>query len=129
MVALDVGYGQLEHLGLQPPADDEGRAELAGGFGGGGRIFEHLPIAETEGQRWLPYFTTPHDTDLASASATYGCTHHRVTRLDELREALLRAYSSDGCSVVEAMVPKTSARDQQRELLRRVGETLAAEGS
>jgi 2-succinyl-5-enolpyruvyl-6-hydroxy-3-cyclohexene-1-carboxylate synthase len=96
---------------------------------GGGRIFEHLPIAETEGQRWLPYFTTPHDTDLASASATYGCTHHRVTRLDELREALLRAYSSDGCSVVEAMVPKTSARDQQRELLRRVGETLAAEGS
>ena len=96
---------------------------------GGGRIFEHLPIAETEGKRWLPFFTTPHDADLASASATYGCAHRRVTRLDELREALLGAYSSDGCSVVEAMVPETSARDQQRELLRRVGETLAAEGS
>jgi 2-succinyl-5-enolpyruvyl-6-hydroxy-3-cyclohexene-1-carboxylate synthase len=96
---------------------------------GGGRIFEHLPIAETEGKRWLPYFTTPHQADLGSASATYGCTHRRVTGLDSLREALASAYASDGCTVVEAMVPATSARDQQHQLLRRVGESLAAEPS
>ena len=96
---------------------------------GGGRIFEDLPIAGTESERWLPYFTTPHGANLDSASATYGCAHHRVTRLGELRDALGRAYSSDGCTVVEAMVPTTSARDQQRELLRRVDERLAREGS
>lgn len=94
---------------------------------GGGRIFEHLPIAEAGNEAWLEYFTTPHDADLASASATYGCAHHRVTGVAELRKVLAEGYASDGCTVVEALVPPQSARDQQRELVRRVGEALARE--
>jgi hypothetical protein len=41
-----------------------------------------------------------------------------------LRAALARAYGTAGCTVVEAVVPATSARDQSRELVRRLDEAL-----
>ena len=94
---------------------------------GGGRIFEQLPIAANP--ETLPFFVTPHGADLAGASAIYGCRHQRVTTVSALRRALGDAYESNGCQVVEAVVPPESAREQGAELVRRVEQELAREAS
>ena len=93
---------------------------------GGGRIFEQLPIAR-DGDV-LPFFTTPHDADLGSAAATYGCAHHRVDTVSGLKRALSTAYAAKGCTVVEAIVPPTSAHEQGAELRRRVAQAFEREG-
>ncbi len=94
---------------------------------GGGRIFEQLPIARERSASWFPFFTTPHGADLSAASATYGCTHRRATTVTELRDALDAAYERGGCTVVEAVVPSHSAREQSAELIARVERALARE--
>lgn len=92
---------------------------------GGGRIFEHLPIAADADETRLSYFVTPHEADLASAAATYGCAHHRVRTAADFHGALGAAYASEGCSVLEAVVPARSALEQGRELVARVERALA----
>jgi 2-succinyl-5-enolpyruvyl-6-hydroxy-3-cyclohexene-1-carboxylate synthase len=94
---------------------------------GGGRIFEQLPIARSGKQSWLSYFTTPHDADLASAAATYGCEFRRADTISGFRRALEAAYGRAGCTVVEAVVPPHSALEQGRELLDRVERALQRE--
>jgi 2-succinyl-5-enolpyruvyl-6-hydroxy-3-cyclohexene-1-carboxylate synthase len=88
---------------------------------GGGRIFEQLPIARDLDENWLSYFTTPHDADLESAAAIYGCGFQSVDTVTGLRQALDTAYARQGCTVIEAVVP--------RELISRVDRALQREGS
>lgn len=113
--------------GLQLAAGVEGPLVVVVIHNGGGRIFELLPIANRTDAPWLSYFTTPHDADLQSAARVYGCTHRRVTTRSALREALADAYASKGCTVVEAVVPPLSARDQGRELVARLERALFRE--
>lgn len=96
---------------------------------GGGRIFEQLPLAQNGKATWLSYFTTPHDADLASAASLYGCEFQSVDTVTRLRQALEVAYGRSGCTVVEAVVPPQSARDQSRALIGRVERALRREAS
>jgi 2-succinyl-5-enolpyruvyl-6-hydroxy-3-cyclohexene-1-carboxylate synthase len=96
---------------------------------GGGRIFEQLPIGRDGEEAWLPFFTTPHEVNLGQAASAFGCGHVLARTGPELREALKQAYGTDGCTVVEALVPPTSAREQKVELHRRVEQALASEGA
>jgi 2-succinyl-5-enolpyruvyl-6-hydroxy-3-cyclohexene-1-carboxylate synthase len=96
---------------------------------GGGRIFEQLPIARIGKQAWLPYFTTPHDADLSSAAAIYGCRFQSVGTVSSFKRALGAAYAQRGCSVIEAIVPARSALEQGRELSSRVERALQREAS
>jgi 2-succinyl-5-enolpyruvyl-6-hydroxy-3-cyclohexene-1-carboxylate synthase len=113
--------------GLQLASGLEGPLVVVVINNGGGRIFEHLPIADEGDSSILPFFTTPHEADLASAAATYGCAHHRAATIDELQDALLEAYGRGGCTVVEAVVPARSALEQSSELRRRVQQALLLE--
>ena len=113
--------------GLQLASRVEGPLVLVVINNGGGRIFEHLPVANEGDESWLPFFTTPHDADLASAAAIHGCAHHRATTIGELRHALGEAYAEQGCTVVEAVVPPRSALEQSLELRTRVQQALARE--
>ena len=94
---------------------------------GGGRIFEQLPIGRDGKEAWLPYFTTPHTADLEAAAALYGCRYERVSTVSGLKRALGTAYGERRCTVVEARVPPTSAREQGESLADRVERALAAE--
>jgi 2-succinyl-5-enolpyruvyl-6-hydroxy-3-cyclohexene-1-carboxylate synthase len=96
---------------------------------GGGRIFEQLPIARDGKETWLPYFTTPHDADLASASAVYGCEFQSVKTVTGFQQALEAAYAREGCTVIEAVVPPQSARAQSADLVGRVERALRREAS
>jgi len=96
---------------------------------GGGRIFEQLPIARDGKESWLPYFTTPHDANLESAAAVYGCAFRRVDTVTGFRRALDAAYEQEGCTVLELVVPPHSALEQGHELLARVERALQFEGS
>lgn len=82
---------------------------------GGGRIFEQLPIASTNRAELMSYFTTPQQADMEAAAAVYGCGFARAQSPTELRQALSRAYQTDGCTVIEA---RTSGEplQQNREL-------------
>jgi len=91
---------------------------------GGGRIFEQLPIAQDGNETWLPYFTTPHDADLESAAAIYGCEFQSVNTVSGLQQVLDVAYAREGCTVIEAVVPPYSAQKQDRELISRVERAL-----
>jgi len=119
LVVGDISY--LHDLnGLHLAARSEGPLVIVVINNGGGRIFEQLPIAESGDPSWLPYFTTPHSVDLQRATTAFGCNHLRADSVSVLRAALARAYDTPGCTVVEAVVPKSSARDQGRELVRRL---------
>jgi 2-succinyl-5-enolpyruvyl-6-hydroxy-3-cyclohexene-1-carboxylate synthase len=96
---------------------------------GGGRIFEQLPIAGDGKEQWLPYFTTPHDADLASAAAIYGCEFDSVSTVTRFQQALEVAYARQGCTVVEAVVPSHSALEQSRTIRSRVERALRREDS
>ncbi|UCH30566.1 MAG: 2-succinyl-5-enolpyruvyl-6-hydroxy-3-cyclohexene-1-carboxylic-acid synthase [Myxococcales bacterium] len=94
---------------------------------GGGQIFDHLPIGRDGDESWLPYFTTPHDANLERAAGTYRCAYRRATTVTELLGALDAAYGEPGCTVVEAVVPPHSAREQSSELIRQAEQALARE--
>jgi 2-succinyl-5-enolpyruvyl-6-hydroxy-3-cyclohexene-1-carboxylate synthase len=96
---------------------------------GGGRIFEQLAIARMGKQAWLPYFTTPHDADLSSAAAIYGCRFQTANTVSSFQRALEVAYGQQGCSVIEAVVPARSALEQGCELSDRVERALQREAS
>jgi 2-succinyl-5-enolpyruvyl-6-hydroxy-3-cyclohexene-1-carboxylate synthase len=95
----------------------------------GGQIFQQLPIAQHGKESWLSYFTTPHGADLESAARIYGCAFESASTVSSFRHALENAYARRGCTVVEAVVPPQSARDQGRELIHRVDRALRSEGS
>lgn len=94
---------------------------------GGGRIFEQLPIARDGNEAWLPYFTTPHEANLAGAASLYGSEFQRVETVTDLRKALERGYLREGCTVIEAVVPPQSGLTQGRNLIARVERALQRE--
>lgn len=94
---------------------------------GGGRIFAQLPVARDGKPSWLPYFTTPHHVDLASASAAFGCGFVRADTATGLLEALRSSHARSGCTVIEAVVPSDSAQELGRELADRVERGLRRE--
>ena len=73
---------------------------------GGGRIFDHLPIAES----WDPapferYFATPEPVRFDHAAAAFGVTYARAETRAELDLALTAAWSSAGPTLIEAVAP------------------------
>ena len=73
---------------------------------GGGRIFDHLPIAES----WDPapferYFATPEPVRFDHAAAAFGVTYARATTRTELDLALTTAWSAPGPTLIEAVAP------------------------
>lgn len=113
--------------GLQLAAAVEGPFVVVVINNGGGRIFDQLPIAGEDRGEWMHYFVTPHEADLSSAAATYGCAFRSVSTVSELRRALEESYSASGCMVVEAKVPAGSAREQRQALSERVEQAIQRE--
>ncbi len=73
---------------------------------GGGRIFDHLPIAES----WDPgpfehYFATPEPVRFNHAAAAFGVTYARAETSAELAAALTAAWSAAGSTLIEAVAP------------------------
>jgi 2-succinyl-5-enolpyruvyl-6-hydroxy-3-cyclohexene-1-carboxylate synthase len=73
---------------------------------GGGRIFDHLPIAES----WDPgpferYFATPEPVRFDHAATAFGVTYARATTRAELATALTTAWSAPGSTLIEAVAP------------------------
>ncbi|HEX3851809.1 MAG TPA: 2-succinyl-5-enolpyruvyl-6-hydroxy-3-cyclohexene-1-carboxylic-acid synthase [Polyangiaceae bacterium] len=85
---------------------------------GGGRIFEQLPIFtqlenHAESARfWL----TPPAVDISHAAQLFGYRYLRVTRDAEIGEAMRRATSALGVSVVHVVVDGSSAREAEQRV-------------
>ncbi len=80
---------------------------------GGGRIFERLPIADTEafrvrqGKHWL----TPHGVDFAGLAQAFGLRYARAETAGELAEALVAALGQNGVTMVVAETRDSDPRD------------------
>ncbi len=87
----------------------------------GGRIFEQLPLGQASGldPTVLRHFTTPHDLTLEPAARLFGHRFARAETRQELRAALAAAHSAPGhtVTIIEAVVPPQSAREDQRYLV------------
>lgn len=73
---------------------------------GGGRIFDHLPIAAS----WEPapferYFATPEPVRFDHAAATFGVAYARAETRAELALALTTAWNAEGPTLIEAFAP------------------------
>ncbi|AKT40204.1 2-succinyl-5-enolpyruvyl-6-hydroxy-3-cyclohexene-1-carboxylic-acid synthase [Chondromyces crocatus] len=100
----------------------------------GGRIFEHLPIAERAPAELLEQcFTMPQDVDFAAAAAMFGVPFARVARQGDLDEALVEAHQRGGVSLIEAVVPPADgavrAARLQDEVRRGIGALVSERGT
>jgi 2-succinyl-5-enolpyruvyl-6-hydroxy-3-cyclohexene-1-carboxylate synthase len=96
---------------------------------GGGRIFEQLPLAESNElpAGWFEHWTTPHSLDLEHAARLYAIPHATVTTAAELRTALGQARARAGATLIVAKVDPSSARRQRRRVIELLGTRLARE--
>lgn len=98
---------------------------------GGGRIFDHLPVARLYGEQseraelWL----TPPQLALEHAGPLFGIPYGAPRGLDELRAALHRAWDHPGATLLHVRVAQESARSTLQRLkleLDREGRALLA---
>jgi 2-succinyl-5-enolpyruvyl-6-hydroxy-3-cyclohexene-1-carboxylate synthase len=60
--------------------------------------------------------TTPHSTSVSQAAAAFGVPAVRVATELDLQSALRHAYSTPGCTVVEAVASPHGAAQQHRRI-------------
>jgi 2-succinyl-5-enolpyruvyl-6-hydroxy-3-cyclohexene-1-carboxylate synthase len=93
---------------------------------GGGRIFDHLPIAASwEEAPFERYFATPEPVRFDHAAAAFGVTYARAATRAELDLALTAAWSTDGPTLIEAVAPPREGAKKIAELWRDLHAGLA----
>ena len=104
--------------GLAVARDAQGPFVIVVIDNGGGRIFEQLPIfaqlqAEPDANRfWL----TPPRVELAHAAQLFGYRYARISANAEIGEALRRATSEPGVTIVHVVVDGASAREAEQRV-------------
>ncbi len=83
----------------------------------GGRIFEMLPLMDTDPPpAVLACFTTPPQIDLESAARAFGVAYRAVEDEATLGAALAEAFDRRGATVVHAQVPPSDAAPMLKAL-------------
>jgi len=92
---------------------------------GGGRIFEHLPLAKLLAARpdLARFWTTPHSFDLRHAAELFELPYEAPDSAEAVTRAVSAALSRDGCTLIQVRVAPDSARATSA----RLREELAAE--
>ena len=93
---------------------------------GGGRIFDHLPIAESwEHAPFERYFATPEPVRFDHAAAAFGVAYARAETRAELALALTAAWSAPGPTLIEAVAPPREGAKKIAKLWRDLHAELA----
>jgi 2-succinyl-5-enolpyruvyl-6-hydroxy-3-cyclohexene-1-carboxylate synthase len=87
----------------------------------GGGIFHFLPVAG-ERDAFEEHVATPHGIDFARVAAAYGATHTAPTDHAQFGDAVARAHTTPGTTIIEVR----TVRSENLALHRRVAETVAA---
>ena len=87
----------------------------------GGGIFHFLPVAG-EGAAFEQHVATPHGVDFAQVAALYGLAHERVAAPEPFRDALDRALTSAGTTLIHVRTD----REENVALHRAVWEAVRA---
>lgn len=93
----------------------------------GGRIFERLPIgraAKSSGGAFEALlergFTTSHGLHFEPAAAMFGLAYERAGTKSALEQALSRAFSGSGATLIEAIVPKSDGAERAQRLIQSI---------
>jgi 2-succinyl-5-enolpyruvyl-6-hydroxy-3-cyclohexene-1-carboxylate synthase len=93
---------------------------------GGGRIFDHLPIADRwESEPFERYFATPEPVRFDHAAAAFGVTYARAETRVELEAALTAAWSGAVPTLIEAVAPPREGAKKIAKLWSDLGAELA----
>lgn len=100
---------------------------------GGGRIFEHLPLAghPEAGRDVFSHWLQEADVDLQKVAAAQGLRYVRPATAAEITAAVHEAFdagSEPGARLLHLVVKPSSAVEASRELARRLRQTLESEG-
>lgn len=93
----------------------------------GGRIFERLPIGRAaksnpSSEALLERcFTTPQGLHFEPAAAMFGLAYERASTKPALEQALARAWSRPGATLIEAVVPKSDGAERALRLIQSIG--------
>jgi 2-succinyl-5-enolpyruvyl-6-hydroxy-3-cyclohexene-1-carboxylate synthase len=92
---------------------------------GGGRIFEHLPLAKLLAERpdLARFWTTPQSFDLRHAAALFELAYEAPETAEAVNRAVSAALSRNACTLIRVRV----APDSARATTARLREELAAE--
>lgn len=83
----------------------------------GGRIFDQLPVARAGlSEDELALFTTPPGLDLPSVADAFGVAYEHARDPASLHEALGRALSYDGATLLHARVPPEGAARMEAQI-------------
>ncbi|MBJ92928.1 MAG: 2-succinyl-5-enolpyruvyl-6-hydroxy-3-cyclohexene-1-carboxylic-acid synthase [Rickettsiales bacterium] len=85
----------------------------------GGRIFNHLPIAEVHGgdSAEMRLWTTPHQLRFEQVAAMFSRTYQQRNGSDELEPLLVKAWTSGGLTLLELVVPRHASVAAEEALL------------
>jgi 2-succinyl-5-enolpyruvyl-6-hydroxy-3-cyclohexene-1-carboxylate synthase len=95
----------------------------------GGRIFEHLPVRDSEGvsSDRMAFWTTPHGHHFEHAARMFARSYQQLQQGESCHEAFVAAWQSSGLSLVEVMVPSDASVLLNQQL--RVGFASALQAS
>ena len=88
----------------------------------GGRIFDHLPIADTQGagSDEMAFWTTPHGQRFEHAASMFSRPYQQLPPGESPAEAFTAAWRQQGLSLVEIMVPVDASVRLDEQLHQRV---------
>jgi 2-succinyl-5-enolpyruvyl-6-hydroxy-3-cyclohexene-1-carboxylate synthase len=99
----------------------------------GGRIFERLPIGRAArssggaaGDLLERCFTTPQGLLFEPAAAMFGVAYERAGTKSALEQALSRAWSRSGATLIEAVVPKSDGAERAARLIKSIADESSA---
>lgn len=97
----------------------------------GGRIFDSLPIAELRrepsGSLYDEYFLTPPNCDMRAAAAVFGAHYQAANTETEVHDAVARACTRSGVTIVHARVQAESAAEDRARIDGELARLLTAE--
>ena len=86
----------------------------------GGAIFSYLPMAKHP-TGFTPWFTTPHDADVAAIARGHGVTVHQPTSVADARNAVATALTHPGISVVHIRIDPERSKARHAEAWQAIG--------
>jgi len=76
----------------------------------GGGIFNLLPVFE-KSRRFVKYFTTPQNPDIAAIVKSFGMKYHHVKKMSDLKKNLTAAINEKSFSVIEITTDPVKSKE------------------
>ena len=89
----------------------------------GGAIFSYLPMVNHP-TGFTPWFTTPHQADIAAIARGHGLAVHQPTSVAGVRDAVATALERSGISVVHVRIDADRSKERHQRTWQAIVEAV-----